>query len=738
MAAEQQSIPTLPAMPNTLLPTAPLPHSQQFTTTRWRIADGRCKQYLEFESELLKLARMLGITMEQLLNRQPPDVKAATVVTKSADEPARESELARLELARVHWLRINTAIYWHVLPMLDLAGDMSSIWGAEVARFVGAGLADGRGLVAWARQHADVSGDEAQHKLRSRVMSARTIDKPMTVVLLLEHCIWLHRTWELLVTSPALGLRNYYSYLVASLPTKDGDKITLLRVWLVDQLQQLADGRTMPEFAVFEHFIIALKKRALAFGIPLGTESKENTELMFNLVDGRVPWCSRLEGMDNMTREDHLLAIQERKKWKASKAKANDAAAGKSNGAAAGKRLTAADNACEVCDSWVCKSSKAGGPKDCRCDPDSTFPTASIASTGARVYVEVGRAYRKKHPNVKSIKGLTFSAMRGAKKVTFDKSNKEKGSLNLLTPEDELRQWLENFENGEDELLTVLECEPEEPDAIGADVQAHGDHAEDEADEAPEQPAELHDDRVMLGLDADGRAALDAERAAHQLAVSALQDELEAAKRALSLTTAASAPAATPAPVPPSATVTPLTAALTPFTPRTTAAIAAVQGTASRLLDASRTVLSPVPLLNIGDRESTPATGRKSADAPRSALTHMAKALLASEATPKASSRSLVASLVSAALRQTNVAAGTMVQFALRLKAQDWAVVLVAARLLSPYVGPRLGILARKLVHRALQSLVLASLSLTGQLRRTLLDLALRSLRPSRRAPCSF
>ena len=93
--------------------------------------------YVLWEGDLKLLAAAFGLTQEQLLDGVPTlQSFSAMVKERPAATRTKTPDLAAAFVEHhAQWLHINSAIYWHVLPSLDITGahmlsDMraSSLW----------------------------------------------------------------------------------------------------------------------------------------------------------------------------------------------------------------------------------------------------------------------------------------------------------------------------------------------------------------------------------------------------------------------------------------------------------------------------------------------------------------------------------------------------------------------------------------------------------------------------------
>ena len=151
---------------NPLYATSAVLRGNQFPLPAWRPRSGRNIQYLQWHSELKKLYAALDVTEDFIFSTPPADPKHAEGIRTKAEVAARAAE-------RDEWLAINTTIFWHVLPSLDISGVTWQRDTDYIATLYSKQLANGAMLIRWAQSFADLSGKEAQYKLVDHVRSAQ-------------------------------------------------------------------------------------------------------------------------------------------------------------------------------------------------------------------------------------------------------------------------------------------------------------------------------------------------------------------------------------------------------------------------------------------------------------------------------------------------------------------------------------------------------------------------------------
>ena len=183
-----------------LLAVAPISSSALFPIPKWRARAGRGESYDRWWRAVQQLLNALDVTVQQLGDEpppMPPSVKSQ-IVTRQEDESAARAagELAwqQYEAALDHWQRVNTAIYWHVVPSLDLSGVHERGDTEVIDSLVKGHRAHGRALVLWALKHADMSDLGVQSRLFAAVHGSRLQDGA-TLTQLLVHLQHMYDHW---------------------------------------------------------------------------------------------------------------------------------------------------------------------------------------------------------------------------------------------------------------------------------------------------------------------------------------------------------------------------------------------------------------------------------------------------------------------------------------------------------------------------------------------------------------
>ena len=140
------------------------------------------------------------------------------------------------QLAR--WQAINTAVYWHTRPSLDVNGPHFLKDTRVLDSLVAGQLADGASLIHWALSFASVEGLLEQQSLITSLHKFK-IPVTSTCVQLETHMHRLLETWKLVQGNTVDSPYGYYQRLLAALPTDEGRHLTTVRSWLAGQVKTL-------------------------------------------------------------------------------------------------------------------------------------------------------------------------------------------------------------------------------------------------------------------------------------------------------------------------------------------------------------------------------------------------------------------------------------------------------------------------------------------------------------------
>ena len=161
----------------------------------------------------------------------------ALLVSLSAEE--QEWTRAVHAVALRDWQRVNTKLYRVVLPSLLIDGPEFKRDDRTVREYVRLYLADGRGLIAWARSHVSVTDKDSQKKLRHTLAVTR-LKATATIPEISVHTQLMLDLWSLVAgndADDATSLVDYYDELLVSMPTEpETSRVVQLRVWLANRV----------------------------------------------------------------------------------------------------------------------------------------------------------------------------------------------------------------------------------------------------------------------------------------------------------------------------------------------------------------------------------------------------------------------------------------------------------------------------------------------------------------------
>ena len=298
-----------------------------------------------------------------------------------------------------HWKSINTALYWHVLPSLNLetAQKLSDV--RKVNSFFSGRLADGRALLRWARSFVDASAPELQKRLQRALAERRLSATGATRASLHSHAETLKQIWELIGSNnpdDPMSLRDYWRELVASLPTEPA-RTTLVdvRTWLANRVADLGEG-SAKALLTFDDGMSSVMSYAQLVGLPAGAAAP-TPALLFTSDTGEL--CCQLA---DPASDGQLLPL------------------GASRQGGGGKQQDKQERQylCpeRFCASFACKPGLEGNPGDgCICKSTSTFPLEKIKKQGPRRFAQMSRTYHQAHPTVSSLQNIKLKLRRTTK-----------------------------------------------------------------------------------------------------------------------------------------------------------------------------------------------------------------------------------------------------------------------------------------------------------------------------------
>ena len=126
-----------------------MPPSLVFPLPSWHVHSGRTMQYHKWSAGIDELVAAFGLTAAEL-NENPPicttPLPRSARMSKSEVARLTAEHLAQLDV-RERWVRINTALYWHVLPSLSFDGPDYLKDHRYLVSLVSVDQADGRALI---------------------------------------------------------------------------------------------------------------------------------------------------------------------------------------------------------------------------------------------------------------------------------------------------------------------------------------------------------------------------------------------------------------------------------------------------------------------------------------------------------------------------------------------------------------------------------------------------------------
>ena len=244
----------------------PVPAALRIPMVRWKPRDGFNETFVEFQLNLENLFNVHGVT--NFMSSIPPLVTSPVKRTKEAD--ARVVAEAK---ALAQYQAINTSIYWHVVPALDVSGAARIRDLRKIQSFVSGTLADGKALIEWALGFASLASMDKQAELfitlrNKKLKSSATIE---------ELDKFLHDTldlWLLLAGSKRSEPLGYYKQLLVSLPTEPQQThLVNVRTHFAVELRKWTAGHKSDESLQLDDVdeaIEALVDYARTIGLPRG------------------------------------------------------------------------------------------------------------------------------------------------------------------------------------------------------------------------------------------------------------------------------------------------------------------------------------------------------------------------------------------------------------------------------------------------------------------------------------
>lgn len=681
----------LPPTATPLLATFAIPAGGRFPVSDWAIRTGRTTQYIRFRRDVKYLLSAFGLTEHDLHDATPPFDSDTNANIKEEGNTVTRSVAAAAAKQREHWIRVNTALFWHVRPAIVLTGPDADRDQRHIDTMVMGHLARGRALILWALSFADDSSLGDQTKLTLDVGAARLkTDATWTEFNL--YVQGLHEKWaRIKANMHAASLLGFYQQLLVGIPTEPASAhLTTLRTFLatwVATLERLESGEPMPKGAPRLHNLDLalddLHTQSTIIGMRQGAQDSKVTRGIVAALGGQTDaLCLQCDDLDSLPDGDgmvHVLANSERKAKKhRDKPHSNP---------------PSDTNDCGFCDARLCQSAKHGGVENCVCRSQSKFDVDKKGTKGQARYCTLLRAYHRAHPNASTLKNVKLRV------APAEEGAKPRAGVHYLTVEElrgdsdatEFDQWLEEYEClapgiwGIGDFAGLLSItDAEEP------------HAETEGDRVAtsvDKVLDLTEDQSAGTVNAD-MLAIQAELAAMRTETANMRSALATARAELEKRGSHATPTSA-ALVP-----TPATAALPPDLVPTSPALLALaeRDQSGRGLH----LLTPAPSSPGDDiRGSVAKSGTPKAASTKLTVTeHLASAMLLNEQQQRIlkASRALT---FKGALGKVATIAATMVTLGARVTVKHWAIMATALQCLVPHMQPRL----RELLLRVLSAM---------------------------------
>ena len=405
--------PTLSAPTTPLLATSAVPQQQLFPIARWRPRSGLTMQHHHFKRGVVQLFAAFGLAPEAMQEKAPtirinPHSSDSAAGKPGGDVP---DVVAAQTAALHHWQRVNTALYWHIVPAVDIAGPQYLEDLAHIDSFVSGQQADARGLLVWLFRFVDLSGFDAQLAL-SNALGTVKLGDGATLAQLASHVHKLQQVWLLTASATAsytscdsAPLVQLYEYLLASMPTTytapGGMHMVSVRTWLVGKCADLAAGGGASVLSSYSTGTQAMLQYAATLGVPQGAALPDDQlHAIVSKPDG-IKW--QVDWANGGTKTGTLLPLSGSRQPTPR------------NPGGEAPRSDNKGNNCSFCPSNACRSldfvSPADVHKKCISVWNSTFDLNKL-SPGKRVVVTTLRAYSKEHPDATTLKNVDLKITR--------------------------------------------------------------------------------------------------------------------------------------------------------------------------------------------------------------------------------------------------------------------------------------------------------------------------------------
>ena len=249
MVAEgDSSLDGLDAIDPTLFAHTAIPVSRLLPIRKWRPRDGRNRAFLHWLEDIERVLAAFCLRID-CVNEEPPPASSysssltASSISHVADATRAAAARAKGEqpedARRRAWQRVNTSLYWHILPSILIDGPMEVQDSRLLASFYDKHLANGRKLLRWALQFVCVASKSAQLKLR-QALSCMALPPGSDRARLGAHYQRVLDLWDLIEghnREDPRALPDFYDDLLHSLPTTpELSMLTQVRTWLASRV----------------------------------------------------------------------------------------------------------------------------------------------------------------------------------------------------------------------------------------------------------------------------------------------------------------------------------------------------------------------------------------------------------------------------------------------------------------------------------------------------------------------
>ena len=207
-----------------LLATSPICSAGDlFPVPKWAPRSGRGPAYAAWHRAIQQLLAAFGLAASDLAKSVPTLdsylSQMASPYAGFAEEGDVPIELRRRHRALVEsWRAVNTAIYWHVLPSLNLVSIHQLVDERAVDSLSVGNMAHGRGLILWANGKVALDDPNKQLRLRDQLAKFK-LGASASRADLLVHAERLYQLWQLVLPNDPASPRSMVGYWLALLDT---------------------------------------------------------------------------------------------------------------------------------------------------------------------------------------------------------------------------------------------------------------------------------------------------------------------------------------------------------------------------------------------------------------------------------------------------------------------------------------------------------------------------------------